>query len=46
MRREPAYHESERLLSPELRLQGVQRIANYVEPMWVFLDTLPVKKKD
>ncbi len=38
MRREPAYHESERLLPPELRLQGVQRIANYVEPMCVFLE--------
>lgn len=38
MRREPAYHESERLMPPEHRLLAVQRIANYIDPMWVNLD--------
>ncbi len=38
MRREPSYHASERLLPPERRLLAVQRIANYIDPMWVFLD--------
>lgn len=38
MRREPSYHASERLLPPERRLIAVQRIANYIDPMWVFLD--------
>jgi hypothetical protein len=38
MRRDPAFHESERLLPPELRLHAVQRIANYIDPVWVFLD--------
>lgn len=38
MRREPAFHKSERLLPPELRLHAVQRVANYIDPVWVFLD--------
>lgn len=38
MRRHPVYNESERNRSAEYRLQAVQRISNFMEPLPVHLD--------
>lgn len=38
MRRRPKYNEKERFSPPEFRLQAVQRIANFVEPLPSNLD--------
>lgn len=38
MRRRPFYEKKERTFAPEFRLQAVQRIANFIEPLPVYLD--------
>ncbi|MCL6597491.1 MAG: ATP-binding protein [Alicyclobacillus macrosporangiidus] len=38
IRRKPVYSEEQRLWSPERRIESVQTIANYVEPLPVHLD--------
>lgn len=38
LRRHPVYHQSERELAASKRLEAVQRIANYVEPLPIFLE--------
>lgn len=38
IRRRPTYDEKERSYAPEFRLQAVQRIANFIEPLPIHLD--------